>query len=274
LEKNTMLKFALPTLVAMGTMLMATALTPATAAETGEKPKKHVLMVASNPAVSPITGWPIGFWWAELTHPYWAFTDAGYAVDIVSPRGGDLQGDGYSDPEDASGYSAHDLISLGFKKSEKHMALLKGTKAIADVKPSDYDAIMVIGGQGPMVTEIDDAALHKLVADFYESGKITALICHGTANLLKVKLSTGKLLVEGKTWTGFANSEEDYADSFVGKKIQPFRIEDEAKKIPGTNFVTSYRFAAFAVRDGNLITGQQQVSGTAAANLIIAALGH
>ena len=41
--------------------------------------------------------------------------------------------DGYSDPEDASGYSAHDLISLGFKKSRTHAALLKGTKSIADV---------------------------------------------------------------------------------------------------------------------------------------------
>lgn len=35
---------------------------------------KRVLLVASNPAVSARTGWPIGFWWAELTHPYWEFT--------------------------------------------------------------------------------------------------------------------------------------------------------------------------------------------------------
>ncbi len=237
-------------------------------------PKKRILMVASNTATSPITGWPVGFWWAELTHPYWVFSEAGYSIDIVSPSGGDLQGDGFSDPEDASGYSTHDLISLGFKKSAKHVALLKGTKSIKDIKLAEYDAIMVIGGQGPMVTQIDDAGLHKLIADFYEAGKVTALICHGTANLLKVKLGNGKLLVDGKTWTGFANPEEDYADGFVGKKIQPFRIEDEAKAIEGTNFVTSYRFAAFALRDGNLITGQQQVSGAAAARLIVEALGH
>ena len=34
------------------------------------KPKK-VAIVASNPAVSKQTGWAIGFWWSELTHPYW-----------------------------------------------------------------------------------------------------------------------------------------------------------------------------------------------------------
>lgn len=75
------------------------------------------------------------------------------------------------------------------------------------------------------------------------------------------------------TWTGFANTEEDFADAFVGKPIQPFRIEDEARKLPNTNFVVGPRFAVFAVRDGRLITGQQQYSGGAAAKLLIEALG-
>ena len=46
----------------------------------------------------------------------------------------------------------------------------------------------------------------------------------------------GSLLVDGKTRTNFANSEEQFADSFVGQKIQPFWIEDEARKLPNTNF--------------------------------------
>jgi putative intracellular protease/amidase len=91
--------------------------------------------------------------------------------------------------------------------------------------------------------------------------------------LLTARLHDGRLLIDGKTWTGFANSEEDYADEYVGRRIQPFRIEDEARKLDGTNFIVNSRFKAHAVRDGNLITGQQQHSGTAAARLIIAALG-
>jgi len=82
-----------------------------------------------------------------------------------------------------------------------------------------------------------------------------------------------KVFVTGKTWTGFANSEEDYADDFVGQRLQPFRIEDEAKKILNTNFIVSGRFKAHAVRDGNLITGQQQYSAKAVARLMIEALG-
>ena len=86
-------------------------------------------------------------------------------------------------------------------------------------------------------------------------------------------LSDGRLLVTGKTWTGFADSEEDFADEYVGQRIQPFRIEQEARKLAGTNFVVNSRFKPFAIRDGLLITGQQQYSGGAAARLVIEALG-
>lgn len=47
--------------------------------------KKKILLVAANPSMSTVTQWPVGFWWAELTHPYWAFTEAGYDVEIRSP---------------------------------------------------------------------------------------------------------------------------------------------------------------------------------------------
>lgn len=237
-----------------------------------DQPKK-IALIAANPAVSQQTGWPIGFWWAELTHPYWEFTERGYQVDIFSPNGGALQADGYSDPEDASGYSAHDLISLGFKKSPTHFALTQNTRKIDEINVSDYAAIFVTGGQSPMYTFIENEKLHQLFAAFYEAGKIVAAICHGTCILLKVKTSDGKLLVDGKTWTGFANSEEQFADGFVGKRIQPFWIEDEAKKIPNTNFINDSMFKAFAIRDGRLISGQQQFSGAAAAKLVIEALG-
>ncbi len=234
---------------------------------------KRVLMIAANPDVSPVTGWPVGVWASEITHPYHAFTEQGYQVEIISPRGGKLELDRWSDPRDESRYSEDDLISLGFLSSPKHAALLENTRSLDDVNPADYDALFVCGGQSPMVTFIADEKLHRFIADFYETGKIVGIICHGTCTLLKVKLSDGSLLVQGKTWTGFANSEEDYADAFVGRRIQPFRIEEEAKQLPGTNFIVNSRFKPYAVRDGHLITGQQQYSGAEAAKLVIAALG-
>ncbi|MBI1341658.1 MAG: alpha/beta fold hydrolase [Terrimonas sp.] len=231
-----------------------------------------VLMIASNPSVSQQTGWPIGVWYAELTHPYWIFSEAGYTVDITSPEGGEIKFDAFSDPEDESQYAAFDYVSLGFKKDSALMARTKNTIKLSNVNPDDYKAIFVCGGQGPMYTFINNKELHDFFTAFYLTGKPTAAICHGTCILLKTKLPNGKLLVDGKKWTGFAASEEQYADNYVGLKIQPFRVEDEAKKLPNTHYVSGPPFSAFAVKDGNLITGQQQNSGAAAAELVVKAL--
>jgi putative intracellular protease/amidase len=125
-----------------------------------------------------------------------------------------------------------------------------------------------------MVTMIDDTALHAFVARAFEAGKILAVVCHGTCVLLKARLSNGDLLVKGRTWTGFADSEERFADAIVGTRIQPFWVEEEARRIPDTNFVVHGMFRPFAVRDGNLVTGQQQYSGAAAAALVVEALGR
>jgi putative intracellular protease/amidase len=236
------------------------------------KKPKQIAIVASNPTVSKQTGWPIGFWWSELAHPYWEFVEHGYKVDIYSPEGGKLEADNWSDPRDESGYSSHDLLSLGFLSSPQHSKLTGDTKPISQLQIADYDAILLVGGQAPMYTFYEDERVHDIATQCYAAGKITAVLCHATCILLKCKLD-GTLLVQGKTWTGFANSEEDYADEFVGKRIQPFRIEDEAKKIAGTNFIVAGRFKAHAVRDGILITGQQQYSGAAVARLVIEALG-
>ncbi len=46
-----------------------------TAHETSSK--KKILFIAANPAVCATAGWPVGFWWAELTHPHVAFAEAG-----------------------------------------------------------------------------------------------------------------------------------------------------------------------------------------------------
>ncbi|CAN1211152.1 type 1 glutamine amidotransferase domain-containing protein [Tumidithrix helvetica PCC 7403] len=233
---------------------------------------KKILMVVSNPAISTTLGWPVGFWASELIHAWYEFIEVGYEVTIASPKGGKVEFDGLSDPRDASGYSAEDILSMGFIHTPKLMALLENTPSLDDVSAANFDAIVVAGGQGPMFTFPTETRLHQLLAEFYEAEKVTAALCHGTCALLYVKLSDGKPLIEGKTMTGFANVEEDFADRIVGQKVMPFRIEDEAKKL-GANFITGGLFKEFAIRDGRLVTGQQQYSGKLTAKLAIEALG-
>ncbi len=122
--------------------------------------------------------------------------------------------------------------------------------------------------------------LHTKFVEFYEAGKLAVALCHGVAILRYAKLSNGQHLVKGKTVTGFANVEEDFADNAVwdmkllsrDKHVMPWRIEDEMKKL-GANYVQAGVWRAFAVRDGNLITGQQNFSGSETANLLVRTLG-
>jgi putative intracellular protease/amidase len=194
-------------------------------------------------------------------------------VTITSPNGGKVEFDGLSDPRDASGYSKDDTLSLEYINQPEFMQLLDNTPAIADLDMSIFDAIVVCGGQSPMFSFRQNRALIQMFSNFYATGKPTAALCHGTCLLLETKLPDGTYLIQGKTMTGFANSEEDYGDQAVGQKMMPFRIEDEAKKL-GANFVTKAAFASHAVQDGNLITGQQQNSGSETAKLILATLGN
>lgn len=235
----------------------------------GAPTKGKILMVASSPSVSKQTGWPIGFWVAEFTHPLRVFQEAGYEVELVSTEGGKLEMDGYSNPNDPSGYSAHDVISLGYLQQKSFIDMLAQTKKLTDVSAKDYVAIFLVGGQGPMYTYRGNKDLEKLFVSFYEAGKPASAVCHSTTLLLEAKTSNGDLLVSGKTWTGFADAEEEFADNAVGMKIQPYRIEEEARKIKGTNFKVAAPFSSYAIADGNLITGQQQNSGAAAAELVI-----
>jgi len=174
---------------------------------------RRALLVVANPAVSTTTGWAVGFWAAELTHPYYELTERGVEVTVASPGGGPVEFDALSDPRDESRWSAEDLISMGFIHTPELMALL------ADLTLSD-----------------------------------------------------GSHLVEGRTVTGFSNAEEDYSDRAAGVRVMPWRLEDALRE-RGANYIQAGVFKPFAIRDGRLVTGQQQYSGREVARLVLDMLG-
>lgn len=242
--------------------------------------RKRVAIVIANPAISTTTNWPVGFWWSELTHPYFVLTEHGYEVEVFSPQGGRCEADAMSDPRDSSGYSSSDLITMGFIATPKLLTLVDNTRKVSEIDVSQFDAIVVAGGQAPMFTFEGAIDLHKKFVAFYEAGKIACALCHGVAILRYARLSTGVHLAKGKTVTGFANVEEDFADNAVwtmnllprDKHVMPWRIEDEMKRI-GANYIQAGLWRGFAIRDGNLITGQQNFSGSETAELLVQTLG-
>jgi putative intracellular protease/amidase len=241
---------------------------------------KRAAIVISNPAVSTTTGWPVGFWWAELTHPYFHFSERGWEVEIFSPDGGRCEADAMSDPEDESQWQAEDVISRGYKHDPAFVKLVENTKPVDGLNVDEYHVMVVAGGEGPMFTFERAENLQRKFSEFYESGKVTAALCHGVAILRYARLSNGEPLVQGKTVTGFANIEEDFADQAVweagalnrDEHLMPWRIEDELKKL-GANYVQAGIWKGFAIRDGNLVTGQQNFSGAEVAHVILEAVG-
>lgn len=70
---------------------------------------------------------------------------------------------------------------------------------ITDVAEKDFDALFLPGSHGLKFDLPDDENLQKLIADFYESGKIIAAVCHGSCALVNVKLTNGSPPVKEKT---------------------------------------------------------------------------
>ena len=232
---------------------------------------KRVLLVVANPTTNQY-GWPVGFWAAELTHPYYELTERGVDVTVASPSGGKVEPDALSDPRDDSKWSSEDLISMGFLATPELVARIDNTPSLADLDLDGFDAIMVAGGQAPMVSYREDRRVHEAIRSFYEAEKPVAVYCHGVAALVDLKLSDGSYLVAGKTVTGFSDLEEDYSDQAAGVQVMPWRLEPALKE-HGANYIFAGLFKAFAIRDGRLVTGQQQYSGRKVAQMIIEMLG-
>jgi putative intracellular protease/amidase len=186
-----------------------------------------------------------------------------------------------SDPEDRSEWQSEDVISRGYKHDPAFVKLLDETSPVERLDVDRFDAIVVAGGQSPMFTFETATNLHDKFVEFYEAGKVSAALCHGVALLRYTRLADLRPLVAGKTVTGFANVEEDFSDQAMWDMgalerqthVMPWRIEDELRKI-GAHFIEAGLWKGFAVRDGNLVTGQQNFSGGETADLIVETLGR
>jgi putative intracellular protease/amidase len=157
--------------------------------------------------------------------------------------------------------------------------LAENTKRVDDLDVNRFDTLVVAGGQGPMFTFETAENLHRRFVEFYQSGRLTAALCHGVAILRYTRLATGEPLVQGKTVAGFANVEEDFADQAAGHGAGgpwPARdaVEDRGRaQGPGANYVQAGLWKGFAIRDRNLVTGQQNFSGGETAQLTVETLG-
>ncbi len=220
----------------------------------------NVLMVLTSHDKLGDTGRKTGFWLEELAAPYYAFKDAGANITLASPLGGQPPLDPKSNEP-----SAQTDHTRRFEADAAANAQLASTVRLDSVKQDDFDTVFYPGGHGPLWDLAEDRASIALIEAFIAANKPVALVCHAPGALRHVKTADGRPLVEGKTVTGFTNTEEEG----VGlTDIVPFLVEDELKGLGGL-YTKGADWGSFVVSDGLLITGQNPASSAEAAQLLI-----
>lgn len=233
-----------------------------TEAKTGttQTSARTVLMIVTSHGQMGSSGQKTGFWLEELAAPYYDLLEAGFAVDIASPRGGKPP----ADPKSLGGDAA---TVKRFLDDRQAVAKLESTQRLAEVSGA-YDAYFVVGGHGVMWDLAESEVLATLLGRAYDDGKVVAAVCHGAAALSPVKDASGAPLVKGKRVAGFSNEEEE-AVGLTG--VVPFALESRLRELGGL-YERGPKWAPFAIRDGNLVTGQNPASSSAVAKLLVAAL--
>lgn len=122
-----------------------------------------------------------GFEQSELAVPREKLTSAGATVHIVTPDGKAIRG--------------WDKADWGSR--------VEADKALDNVDASDYDALVLPGGQiNPDLLRVNDAAV-TLVRDFVNDGRIVAAICHAPWLLVEAGV------VEGRDMTSYHSIRTD-----------------------------------------------------------------
>jgi len=223
----------------------------------------NVLFVLTSHDKLGDTGKKTGFWVEEFANPYYTLLDKGVKITVATPKGGAAPIDPSSDSPDAATEA-----TKRFDNDKDAKAKIANTKLLAAINPNDFDAVFYPGGHGPLWDLANNANSIALIEKFNNQKKPIGFVCHAPAVLKNVKNVDGTPLVNGKKVTGFTNTEEEA----VGlTDVVPFLVEDMLNKNGGI-YSKKEDWAAYAIQDGNLITGQNPASSKLVAEKLLESL--
>lgn len=222
-----------------------------------------ILMILTSHDRLGDTGEKTGFWLEEFTTPYYVFKDAQVEITLASPKGGqpplDPKSNDPSQPTDST---------QRFEADAEAQAALANTVVLSSIDTADYDAVFYPGGHGPLWDLAEDPHSIAVIESMYAAGKPVSAVCHAPAVFRHTKMPDGVPLVQGKSVTGFSNSEEAAVEL---TEIVPFLVEDELKA-KGGNYSKGDDWQSYALTDGTLITGQNPASSAAVAQAVLGQL--
>jgi len=223
----------------------------------------EILMVLTSHDELGSTGKKTGFWLEALAAPYYVFKDSGATITLASPKGGPPPLDPKSAEKDFQTATTERFLS-----DMDAQEALANTVKLKDIFPACYDALFYPGGQGQLWDLAEDKNSIALIETMFAQGKPVAAVCHAPGVFRHAKAPDGSPLVQGKSVTGFSNSQE----TVVGlSDVEPFLVEDELRK-SGGNYSKHPHWQSYFVCDGNLITGQNPASSVEVAKAVLAQL--
>jgi protease I len=135
-----------------------------------------------------------GFEQAELTEPVKALKAAGATVTIVSLKTGEIQGMKHHDKGDKT----------------------KVDKALTDVKPEQFDGLVLPGGVANPDTLRTDLHAVAFVKHFVAAGKPVAAICHGPWTLIEADAVRGRKVT---SWPSLQTDLRNAGATWVDQEV-------------------------------------------------------
>lgn len=212
---------------------------------------------------------PTGFWAEEFTVPHEAFLDAGFEITLATPDGAPAPVDALSLNVEVNHGDA-DKVARIAAHLERHAAVLRAPRRLADLAAADFDVVFVPGGHAPMQDlAVSGQVGRVLAAALSDPARVVAAVCHGQASFLAAG-NADAWAFKGRRLCAFTNDEETQTGLAANA---PWLLEDRLRAA-GAIFEAGAPWDAKVVVDGNLVTGQNPASAQAAAQAALALVGR
>lgn len=230
-----------------------------------------------------------GFYLNELMQPVKLLLDAGHSVTFATPMGKVPTLDPSSNDKmyfnnDVAALQEHKTLLEQLKITSPGESPVISLSRVEQIGYEHFDAIYVPGGHAPMQDLLHSAQLGKLLNNFHDNGKTTALVCHGPIALLSTlpdptaftrKLETGtKATTSDWTYAGYkftviSNQEEELAKGLLNGGAMKFYPQTALEKAGGVYSSNTSPWTAHVVIDRELVTGQNPGSALDVGKVIL-----
>ncbi len=178
----------------------------------------------------------------EAGVPWQVLTDAGHEVFFASEDGTEAACDAIT----LSGEGLTGILkSLAVQPENRAIYLrmaasahFKAPQKWQDVKPDDYDVLILPGGHAPgMKPYLESDAVFDICRNFFARKALVASVCHGVLALARTKNASGCSILQGYKVTGLNNFQEKIAGRMtkksMGQRYQtyPTTVQDEVSAV-------------------------------------------